>query len=184
MATKAKRPQIIQITLPTPLSHGPHMVRIPQRPSCPHRPHPPNLQQLLPNFSPTPQQPRILRHRIGPTQPTHALIPKKHLVPQIPRIGPQPPLVHAIVRAERPSPLSQNLHPTPPAKRPPKRPHLHHRIPTSPPSLRQPPPRQLHRLLLPSHPLILNNPGLALTCSLSPSSQSRGAPSSRRSRRR
>jgi hypothetical protein len=155
MATKTKRPQIIQITLPTPLGHRPHMVGIPQRAPYPHRPHPPNLQRRYPRLPPTPLQLRIRRHRIGPTQPANAFIPQKHLVPQIPRIGPQPPLVHAILRAERPSPLSQNLHPTPPAKRPPKRPHLDH-LPASPPSLRQPPPRQLHpRPLLTRHPPIL-----------------------------
>ena len=157
MAAKTKRPQIIQITLPTPLGDRPHMVRIPQRPPSPHRPHPPNLQRRCPRLPPAPFQLRISRHRIGPTQPTHSLIPEKHLVPQIPRIGPQPPLVHAIVGAERPPPLNQNLHPTPPAKRPPKRPHLDH-LPASPPSLRQPPPRQLRSriFLRTAHTKILN----------------------------
>jgi hypothetical protein len=153
MAAKTKRPQIIQITLPTPLGDRPHMVRIPQRPPSGHRPHPPNLQRRCPRLPPAPLQLRISRHRIGPTQPTHALIPEKHLVPQIPWIGPQPPLVHAIVRAKRPPPLSQNLHPTPPAKRPPVHPNLDRRLATSP---RQPPPRLLHpRPLLTHHPPIL-----------------------------
>jgi hypothetical protein len=130
------------------------MVRIPQRPPRRDRPHPPNLQQLPPRLPPTPLQLRIRRHRIGPTQATRPLIPQKHLVPQIPRIGPQPPLVHAIVRAKRPPPFRQNLHPTPPAKRPPMRPHLDHH-PPRPPSLRQPPPRQRRRLLISRHPPIL-----------------------------
>jgi hypothetical protein len=171
MAAQTKRPQIIQVTLPTPLGHRTNMVRIPQRPprrgprraffarwgDCRHRPQPPNLQRRYPRPPPTPQQPRIRRHRIGPTQPANPLIPQKHLVPQIPRIRPQPPLVHAKLRAKRPPPFGQDLHPAPPAKRPPIRPHLA-RLSPNPPRLRQPPPRQPPRPLRSSHPLILTNP--------------------------
>jgi hypothetical protein len=65
--------------------------------------------------------------------------------------------VHAEIRTERPPPFGQNLHPAPPAKRPPQRPHLRRPLPR-PTSLPQPPPRQRPpRPRHITHPPILTN---------------------------
>jgi hypothetical protein len=124
MAQQTKRPQIVQIALASTLGHRPNMVGIPQRSPGGHAAQPPHLQRLTPGRPPAAPQGPISLHRVHAAQRTNPCIPQKHLVSQIPRVRPQPPLMHAEIRAERPSPLRQNLQLAPPAQRPSIRPGL------------------------------------------------------------
>jgi hypothetical protein len=97
MAGQTKRPQILQVALPAPLRHRADMIGVPQRPPRVHRPQPPHLQLLLPHPAARPLQPRIRRHRIGLAKSTNPAVPQENMVSQIPRVGPQTPLVNTVL---------------------------------------------------------------------------------------
>jgi hypothetical protein len=136
MASHAKRPQIIQVALSSTLRHRDDMVRFPQRPAARNPLHPIEPQPRRALLSPSPPQRRKDRHRIRRTPRAHPTVPRKHPLPHIPRIGPQFPLVDAVIRAESPPPLRQDLKVAPTAKRQPIRPAR---------QLRRPHPAARHR---------------------------------------
>jgi len=115
MTRQAQRPQIIQIALPATLRHRLDMIRVPQRPPRRNRLHPIQRKPRHPGRPASPLQRVVDRHSIRLAKIANTAIPRKHLIPQVARIGPEPPLVDAIVGAKRAPPLSQNLQLAPPA---------------------------------------------------------------------
>ena len=116
MAQQTERPQVVQIALAAALGDRQNVIRIPQTAAGGYRLDPVQPQTGNPSRPPRPLQGVIGSHGIDSARRAHAAIPRKHLVPQIPRIGPQTPLVNAIIAAEGSPAPRQNLQITPPAK--------------------------------------------------------------------
>lgn len=131
MTPQTQCTDVLEIALAAALGHRHNMVRIPQGPAC-ARLQSPVLQQLRPPCTARRPQPSRFRHRIYTASRADATIALEYLFAHIPRLRPQLPLVHTILRAEC-EPPSGHLQRAPPANTAPVRPSRN-RLPVNPSS--------------------------------------------------
>ncbi len=123
VATQAQRADVQKVALAAALHHRHNVVGVPQA-LAQLRFQTPVRHQLQPALASGPPQPPQFKQRIRTAAGAHALVPHKNLVAQVCRLGPQPPLVHAVRRAEREAPR-RHLQRAPAAQAAPVRPARH-----------------------------------------------------------
>jgi len=95
MASQAQSADILQIALPSAFHYRNNVIRVPQAGAPPPSGLPLLHQSLAICPTGTPQ-PAQRRKRIHAAQRANPPVPQKHLLPQIPRLRPQLPLMHAV----------------------------------------------------------------------------------------
>src|SRR5690242_20609130 len=114
MTAQTQRLDIVEIAFASALGDRNNVVRVPQTPAnaCPQ---PPVRHQHQPVLSARIAQPPLFANRVNPADGAYALVAQKHLLPQIPWLGAQLPLMHAVLGAESETPR-RDLQRTPAAQ--------------------------------------------------------------------
>ena len=117
MAGQAKRADVVEVALSSALGNRQDVVRVPERPPCLNSLEPPQSERLSPGLTAAALEGRVRGDGVSTAGRADAAITRKDLIAQISRVRPQPPLMHAVIRAERTAAAREDLHLTPPAER-------------------------------------------------------------------
>src|SRR5579875_1583591 len=106
MAGQAQGAEVLQVALAAALGYGQNMVGVPEAATDIDGTKAPHGQAFPADSAAAASQLAVGVNGVGAALRTHAGVTQKHLLTQVAWIGPQPPLVDAILRAEgAPSPV-------------------------------------------------------------------------------
>lgn len=116
MTRQTECTEVVEVALTSAFCHRQDMVGIPQRPAGPDGSEAIYPQAGIASRTSRPSQCVVYPYRIGSTQSAYSAITSKDLVSEVARIRAKPPLMHAVLRAERAAAARKDLQLAPAAE--------------------------------------------------------------------